>query len=444
MVMRLTPDTDLQNADWIKPRSWDLPRTLDGLLAYLRDTNTPIEHFLTLPAAVAMPEDLRGQLVHVRSVSGLASDLARLADELGGVETKGIRRVRDVSYWGMPFGTPIVAGMRPQGSRSLFDSAVQHVAPKRLRNLKPKTTSMAPRKFRKFTPHEDFDRLEELGVDIIDSYTGDEMSDDTLAVIRDVMDDVDNLIPGIGKHLTFSVMPLFAGKNSSVGGVTRNKVLTAGESYAMPDTHPDAHDWVDRATTGKMPPDRGTNAYFKLAYAMSQIDQEVSDIKAESHPGTEFTWIGLNTLHHDKHPREKDSTVDWALGLEGDFHSLDATFEYGYPYWEDEYPTMQRMVKTGIIVHEIGHALDFLAQGEPEWDVVKTNLRLTPRRPKISTYGKKSMNEYVAESWTDYFLNKEPKPNSQIIGESLVAALTAKLETLAEEEAAAAEAEAEE
>lgn len=443
MVMRLTPDADLQNADWIKPQSWDLPRTLDGLLAHLRDTNTTVEHFLTLPAAVAMPEDLRGQLVRARNVSGLASDLARLADELGGVETKGIRRVRDVSYWGMPFGTPIVAGMRPQGSRSLFDSAVTHVGPKKLPDLKPKTTSMAPRKFRKFTPTQDFDRLEELGVDIIDSYTGDEISDDSLAVIRDVMDDVDNLIPGIGKHLTFSMMPLFFSPlTGSVGGVTRTKVLKAGGTHAWPETDPSAHDWVKRQTTGKKQT-RNMTAHYKLAYALSQMDQEMSDIKAESYPDTDFVWIGLNTLYHDAHPNEETYTEGWARSYASDWHSLDATFGV-YTEGDEGYATRQRMVKLGTVVHEIGHAMDHLAQGEPEWDVVRSKLYVNPRRPKISAYGKKNMAEYVAESWTDYFLNKEPKPNSKFIGESLVAALTAKLETLAEEEAAAAEAEAEE
>lgn len=115
MVMRLTPDADLQNADWIKPQSWDLPRTLDGLLAHLRDTNTTVEHFLTLPAAVAMPEDLRGQLVRARNVSGLASDLKGLVGVLGGLESKAIRRVRDPEYWGKPFGTIITPGMKPMG-----------------------------------------------------------------------------------------------------------------------------------------------------------------------------------------------------------------------------------------------------------------------------------------------------------------------------------------
>ena len=63
-------DEDLRNADWTK-RTWDLPDTLEGLLAvitpYGGDEEEALARFLRLPAARAMPEGLRVE------VEGLAA-----------------------------------------------------------------------------------------------------------------------------------------------------------------------------------------------------------------------------------------------------------------------------------------------------------------------------------------------------------------------------------
>ena len=65
-------DADLHNADWTR-QEWDLPDSLEGLLAVLvpvwsdRDPQEALEEFLRLPAARAMPEGLRVE------VEGLAA-----------------------------------------------------------------------------------------------------------------------------------------------------------------------------------------------------------------------------------------------------------------------------------------------------------------------------------------------------------------------------------
>jgi hypothetical protein len=52
-------DNNMENSDWIKVRAWDLPTTLGGLLSVIGSSAEDVEHFLTLPAAKAMPEDLQ-------------------------------------------------------------------------------------------------------------------------------------------------------------------------------------------------------------------------------------------------------------------------------------------------------------------------------------------------------------------------------------------------
>jgi hypothetical protein len=53
-------DSDL-NADWIKSRTWDLPTSLTGLLDAVGVDR--LDHFLTLPAAKPMPEELRTEVL---------------------------------------------------------------------------------------------------------------------------------------------------------------------------------------------------------------------------------------------------------------------------------------------------------------------------------------------------------------------------------------------
>jgi hypothetical protein len=54
-------ETSDENADWIKSSSWDLPTDVDGFLRSLG--NMSIEHFMTLPASKAMPEELTEELM---------------------------------------------------------------------------------------------------------------------------------------------------------------------------------------------------------------------------------------------------------------------------------------------------------------------------------------------------------------------------------------------
>jgi hypothetical protein len=53
-------DSDL-NADWIKSRTWDLPTSLVEFLNLVGVDK--LDHFLTLPAAKPMPEELRAEVL---------------------------------------------------------------------------------------------------------------------------------------------------------------------------------------------------------------------------------------------------------------------------------------------------------------------------------------------------------------------------------------------
>ena len=53
-------DSDL-NADWIKSRTWDLPTSLVEFLNLVGVDK--LGHFLTLPAAKPMPEELRAEVL---------------------------------------------------------------------------------------------------------------------------------------------------------------------------------------------------------------------------------------------------------------------------------------------------------------------------------------------------------------------------------------------
>jgi hypothetical protein len=56
-------DNNIKNSDWTKSRSWDLPTTINGLLAVIGSTVEEIEHFLTLPAATPMPANLQVEIM---------------------------------------------------------------------------------------------------------------------------------------------------------------------------------------------------------------------------------------------------------------------------------------------------------------------------------------------------------------------------------------------
>lgn len=60
-------DADQTNADWIKTRSWDIRRDDQELVTTAEELEQAIapmtvEHFLTLPAARAMPQALKDEL----------------------------------------------------------------------------------------------------------------------------------------------------------------------------------------------------------------------------------------------------------------------------------------------------------------------------------------------------------------------------------------------
>ena len=68
----LRPDDDIENADWLRARSWAIqPPSAQGLLDALgvgdaspQTQRSAVQHFLTLPAARAMPASVRVSLMH--------------------------------------------------------------------------------------------------------------------------------------------------------------------------------------------------------------------------------------------------------------------------------------------------------------------------------------------------------------------------------------------
>ena len=61
--MAIDLDDSIENSDWLKGRSWDLPTKLDALLSVIGFTAADVEEFLKLPAAKPMPESLQSELV---------------------------------------------------------------------------------------------------------------------------------------------------------------------------------------------------------------------------------------------------------------------------------------------------------------------------------------------------------------------------------------------
>jgi hypothetical protein len=54
-------DADQRNADWLRTLHWDLPTDKDTFLAVIGGEDA-LEHFMTLPAAEAMPDALKQAL----------------------------------------------------------------------------------------------------------------------------------------------------------------------------------------------------------------------------------------------------------------------------------------------------------------------------------------------------------------------------------------------
>lgn len=96
MIIRI--DEHIENADWIKTLHWDLPTTVEELIELFGRDRLP--GLLTVPAAQAMPPELRTQII------------AEIERSTTKAEAK-VGHVRDPEYWGAPYGTPITPGMRP-------------------------------------------------------------------------------------------------------------------------------------------------------------------------------------------------------------------------------------------------------------------------------------------------------------------------------------------
>ena len=61
MAKRVNVDAEQRNADWIKVAFWDLPEDKATFLAVIGG-ESQLEHFLSLPAAEAMPAKLKMEL----------------------------------------------------------------------------------------------------------------------------------------------------------------------------------------------------------------------------------------------------------------------------------------------------------------------------------------------------------------------------------------------
>ena len=59
-------DADIENADWLRSLSWDLPTEPDIFLAIIKRAGMTdaesVRAFMTLPASRPMPSDLRAEL----------------------------------------------------------------------------------------------------------------------------------------------------------------------------------------------------------------------------------------------------------------------------------------------------------------------------------------------------------------------------------------------
>jgi hypothetical protein len=61
----MTLRIELTDEDWLRRDSWDLPRDVEGFLAVLESLGLSLTAFMHTPAAEAMPESLRSELMSV-------------------------------------------------------------------------------------------------------------------------------------------------------------------------------------------------------------------------------------------------------------------------------------------------------------------------------------------------------------------------------------------
>ena len=93
-------DADLRQADWLRESFWDLPTDPDEFRGVLRRNQWTVEHFMSLPAARAMPDEIR------RSLGVLVESKAR-----------HVRTPAGSLQFGLPIGAPIPEGAGSQPSR---------------------------------------------------------------------------------------------------------------------------------------------------------------------------------------------------------------------------------------------------------------------------------------------------------------------------------------
>lgn len=89
-------DSQLDNADWLRSLSWDLPTDKDAFIISIGGQEN-VAHFMTLPAALAMPESLKSELlVKGGPGSGHFGHSGRIG-EVGGSAPSGISIIRQFS-----------------------------------------------------------------------------------------------------------------------------------------------------------------------------------------------------------------------------------------------------------------------------------------------------------------------------------------------------------
>lgn len=69
-------DEDNESADWLRSRSWDLPTDPEAFLSTIGGREN-LAHFMTLPAARAMPDALRAAMDAIPSTLSLDEVAAR-------------------------------------------------------------------------------------------------------------------------------------------------------------------------------------------------------------------------------------------------------------------------------------------------------------------------------------------------------------------------------
>ena len=112
-------DSELRNADWTK-RTWDLPTDPGYWISTEPDLQAFLDEMDRLPVGRSIPKDLRVALeTHILRTNPSTGNIAKTIKAITAfLESKVIHHVRDVDYWGKPYGTVITPGMKPVGSSS--------------------------------------------------------------------------------------------------------------------------------------------------------------------------------------------------------------------------------------------------------------------------------------------------------------------------------------